>query len=78
MLVAGTDDDEALERMLDLAEDLFETSPGWRSLRAVSPLMDVTRKADWLPPAQHRLYARFLAAANQTRVRELEAVHKLT
>ncbi len=62
VLACGADDERALESMLDRAREAYDTSEEYRSLEAVS--FDSEGEVDaWLPPEDHRLYARFLDAS---------------
>lgn len=73
LLVAGEDDEAALTEMANLGERVFGESTDFRSLRAVrseGPLF-----ADWLPPPEHPLHARFRALAARTRLTEAEACY---
>lgn len=72
-LMAGGEDVEALERMLEIAERAYAQSDEFRSLRAVS--WKDGEVSAWLPPEGHPLRARFIAAASKTRRHEAEALH---
>jgi hypothetical protein len=58
--------------MLEQANDYFETSEEYRSLRAIC--FDDGVWSDWLPPEDHPLFARFRAASSKTRHLELTSV----
>jgi hypothetical protein len=76
LLMAPEDDENALGRMLVMAENAFHGATEWRSLRACvfngeEPIQD------WLPPEGHPCHGRFRGAANETILKELAAQHEV-
>lgn len=75
VLVAGVNDDEALGRMLELAEQAYGASQEYRSLKVITWPGDGPAHTQWLPPEGHALRARFVAAAARSRKQEATSAH---
>lgn len=74
-LMAGADDEIALERLLDLAEDAYAESDEFISLRPVTWAPGNPVAVEWLPPEGHPLRTRFRTAAAITRRHEAQGLH---